>query len=472
MELVTATFGLVCAPIAAYYSLKWIHKEQKMLSTQQNLVDSQPVRNVFLQHTWSYQDFWNEPKSRDSSEINSLRIGSVMARVSCGKNPGEVCAEATVFEEVFRRHVPRRGLLGLMGAKTFADSSSSRIVSEKISFEPSLLFKNPFVQIMSNSGSVRDHPFMNGVGREQVYGVRFEPTWDLFQAVGTAASSFEPLTATVPHSFLAQDWTVGLQKTVSVLREGDVLCMYGMFRPILASMTAAEAADLMRMSPVEAARIYEFMNPSVANSSSPFIVLRPENRVSAVSGFVHRRLQYSILGVVILYIAFKATSWSIRRIRHSATFRFWWEERKRSMRIWLARRRILGGAASRNSSSTLHDESDSVLHHRIEHAGHDHELVESATARSDVKCVACFERPVELVFLPCGHACFCRWCELQYKDQGPEIETCPFCRTPVESTTRVFFPSILESSEHPVTDDGGQIGNDVLTVVDDASAVE
>jgi len=52
-------------------------------------------------------------------------------------------------------------------------------------------------------------------------------------------------------------------------------------------------------------------------------------------------------------------------------------------------------------------------------------------------CVVCMDAPKHHVMVPCMHVCVCEACAQRLLDAQTPL--CPVCRTPVESTTRVFF---------------------------------
>jgi hypothetical protein len=49
------------------------------------------------------------------------------------------------------------------------------------------------------------------------------------------------------------------------------------------------------------------------------------------------------------------------------------------------------------------------------------------------ECVVCMDRPLEMVFVPCGHICVCEECSSQ-------ISRCPICRTRTQMAVKVYFP--------------------------------
>jgi multidrug efflux pump subunit AcrA (membrane-fusion protein) len=55
----------------------------------------------------------------------------------------------------------------------------------------------------------------------------------------------------------------------------------------------------------------------------------------------------------------------------------------------------------------------------------------------DALCVVCMDAPKQCVVVPCMHMSTCEACTQQLLQQG--AESCPVCRGPIESTTRVFW---------------------------------
>ena len=58
---------------------------------------------------------------------------------------------------------------------------------------------------------------------------------------------------------------------------------------------------------------------------------------------------------------------------------------------------------------------------------------ESLTSRLEAKCVVCFERAPDVVFMPCFHVVSCRDCGLH-----EDVSKCPICRVPIEQKHRVY----------------------------------
>ena len=48
------------------------------------------------------------------------------------------------------------------------------------------------------------------------------------------------------------------------------------------------------------------------------------------------------------------------------------------------------------------------------------------------RCCVCLAKPLQVVLIPCGHACTCRRCSRQ-------LDRCPLCRLEIRATQRVFF---------------------------------
>ena len=59
---------------------------------------------------------------------------------------------------------------------------------------------------------------------------------------------------------------------------------------------------------------------------------------------------------------------------------------------------------------------------------------ESLTRRLEAKCVVCFERAPDVVFMPCFHVVSCRDCGLH-----EDVSKCPICRVRVERKQRIYY---------------------------------
>ena len=57
----------------------------------------------------------------------------------------------------------------------------------------------------------------------------------------------------------------------------------------------------------------------------------------------------------------------------------------------------------------------------------------SPAPAGDDSCRVCFERAIDCVLLRCGHYALCRQC-------SDRMETCPFCRQPIEDVVLVYKP--------------------------------
>jgi hypothetical protein len=51
-------------------------------------------------------------------------------------------------------------------------------------------------------------------------------------------------------------------------------------------------------------------------------------------------------------------------------------------------------------------------------------------------CVLCLDAPKDHIIIPCGHQCVCEACAEKLKKARHPL--CPFCRTPINSTFKVF----------------------------------
>eukprot|EP01026_Neomeris_dumetosa_P051700 TRINITY_DN4551_c0_g1_i1.p3 TRINITY_DN4551_c0_g1~~TRINITY_DN4551_c0_g1_i1.p3 ORF type:complete len:206 (-),score=33.46 TRINITY_DN4551_c0_g1_i1:675-1292(-) len=64
--------------------------------------------------------------------------------------------------------------------------------------------------------------------------------------------------------------------------------------------------------------------------------------------------------------------------------------------------------------------------------------LEEADAQSkrlgDFQCLLCFERPVQVALVPCGHSNLCRKC-------SRKLTTCPFCRKQITRRQRLYLNS-------------------------------
>lgn len=75
-----------------------------------------------------------------------------------------------------------------------------------------------------------------------------------------------------------------------------------------------------------------------------------------------------------------------------------------------------------------------------------------ATRRSDGddECVVCFERVVDICFVPCGHCCVCTKCARGMDEAALNAErelTCPLCREPVELIQRMWKPVAMPKDD-------------------------
>ena len=47
-------------------------------------------------------------------------------------------------------------------------------------------------------------------------------------------------------------------------------------------------------------------------------------------------------------------------------------------------------------------------------------------------CCVCLSKPLQVVLIPCGHACLCRRC-------SRKLDKCPLCRLDIQATQRFYF---------------------------------
>jgi hypothetical protein len=47
-------------------------------------------------------------------------------------------------------------------------------------------------------------------------------------------------------------------------------------------------------------------------------------------------------------------------------------------------------------------------------------------------CCVCLAKPLQVVLIPCGHACVCRRC-------SRKLDKCPLCRLDIQATQRIYF---------------------------------
>ena len=88
-------------------------------------------------------------------------------------------------------------------------------------------------------------------------------------------------------------------------------------------------------------------------------------------------------------------------------------------------------AAARPPASTLGRESTEPPSENNSLAGTGTSAMEAADAARRVCCV-CLAKPLQVVLIPCGHACLCRRC-------SRKLDTCPLCRLQIQATQRFYF---------------------------------
>ena len=79
------------------------------------------------------------------------------------------------------------------------------------------------------------------------------------------------------------------------------------------------------------------------------------------------------------------------------------------------------------------EEEIEELHREIER------LQNGKRTNSSEKCVICLEKNLEVVFLPCGHACTCLDCTKTLLRQSNSKRNCPLCRGKIKKSYKIFF---------------------------------
>ena len=60
----------------------------------------------------------------------------------------------------------------------------------------------------------------------------------------------------------------------------------------------------------------------------------------------------------------------------------------------------------------------------------------AAPQDEETLCVLCMDAPKDHMIAPCGHQCVCEACAEKLKKARHAL--CPFCRTPISATFKVF----------------------------------
>ena len=60
----------------------------------------------------------------------------------------------------------------------------------------------------------------------------------------------------------------------------------------------------------------------------------------------------------------------------------------------------------------------------------------TATDTNSRLCQICYDKTIECVFFPCGHAKTCEECATRIKNSG---KPCPYCRKSVSTTYRIYL---------------------------------
>ena len=79
------------------------------------------------------------------------------------------------------------------------------------------------------------------------------------------------------------------------------------------------------------------------------------------------------------------------------------------------------------------EEEIEELHREIER------LQNGKRTNSSEKCVICLEKNLEVVFLPCGHACTCLDCTKTLLSQSNSKRNCPLCLSKIKKSYKIFF---------------------------------
>jgi hypothetical protein len=59
-----------------------------------------------------------------------------------------------------------------------------------------------------------------------------------------------------------------------------------------------------------------------------------------------------------------------------------------------------------------------------------------ASHPEETQCVVCMDAPKDHILVPCGHQCVCEACAEKLMKARSAL--CPFCRTPISTTVKVF----------------------------------
>jgi len=65
----------------------------------------------------------------------------------------------------------------------------------------------------------------------------------------------------------------------------------------------------------------------------------------------------------------------------------------------------------------------------------DEDVSGTATTNTGL-CQICYDKKIECIFLPCGHARTCEECATRIKNSG---HPCPYCRKSVSTTYRIYL---------------------------------
>ena len=86
---------------------------------------------------------------------------------------------------------------------------------------------------------------------------------------------------------------------------------------------------------------------------------------------------------------------------------------------------------------TLRVQSDVLRLQQVQAQLGSSSVVPPAAPQDEEKlCVLCLDAPKDHIIIPCGHQCVCRACAEKLKKARSPL--CPFCRTPIHATCKVF----------------------------------
>ena len=90
-----------------------------------------------------------------------------------------------------------------------------------------------------------------------------------------------------------------------------------------------------------------------------------------------------------------------------------------------------GGAAAL-AAATVRDATDNPSSTDVSCTGVGRGTSEAGHSLTGRRCCVCLAKPLQVVLIPCGHACTCRRCSRR-------LDTCPLCRVQIQATQRIYF---------------------------------